>query len=33
LAADSDSGLVKHDVVFELESVSDVSEGNQPMRP
>ena len=30
LVADSDSGFVKRDVVFKLESVSQVSEGDQP---
>jgi hypothetical protein len=30
LVADSDSGFVKRDVVFKLESVSEVSEGDQP---
>ncbi len=29
LVADSDSGFVKRDVVFKLESVSEVSEGDQ----
>jgi hypothetical protein len=29
LVADSDSGFVKRDVVFKLESVSGVSEGDQ----
>jgi hypothetical protein len=33
LVVDSDSGFVKHDVVFELESVSEVSEGDQPTNP
>jgi hypothetical protein len=30
LVADSDSGFVRRDVVFKLESVLEVSEGNQP---
>jgi len=33
LVADSGSGFVKHDVVFELESVSEVAEGDQPTHP
>ena len=33
LVADSDSGFVKPGVVFELESVSEVSEGDQPTHP
>jgi hypothetical protein len=33
LVADSDSGFVKRDVAFELESVSEISEGDQPTHP